>query len=129
MGFLAVTETRLQEMREKHRPSVLVVVEERSKKGQVLKDSKGVATKLYSFKHDRGSVVEEKKTTEGDDKVTDEDKLRLESQSSNLDELLCTLNVDSELGSLPDLQDQVFPLDCSPFCFSKNICLENILSL
>ncbi|XP_061353925.1 uncharacterized protein LOC133298614 [Gastrolobium bilobum] len=106
MGYLAVTEARLQELREKHRPSVLVVIEERSRKGRVWKDSKGLASKLYSFKHDPGSVVEERKNTEGGDIVADKDVL-LESQSSNLDELLNSLNVDSEVDSLPDLQEQV----------------------
>ncbi|KAJ6742610.1 TBC1 DOMAIN FAMILY MEMBER GTPASE-ACTIVATING PROTEIN [Salix viminalis] len=61
MGYLAVTEARLLELREKHRPAVLVVVEERSKGGRIWKDSKGLASKLYSFKHDPGSLVEEKK--------------------------------------------------------------------
>ncbi|KAL2323307.1 hypothetical protein Fmac_027686 [Flemingia macrophylla] len=103
MGFLTVTEATLRELREKHLPSVLGVIEERSKKGRVWKDSKGLATKLYSFKHDRGSLVEERKDTQGSDTAADE-KEQLESHSSNIDELL---NVDSELDSLPDLQDQV----------------------
>lgn len=107
MGYLAVTEARLQELREKHRPSVLVVVEERSTKGRVWKDSKGLASKLYSFKHDQAPLVEERKTTEGGDVVADEDKSPLESHSSNIDELLNSLNVDSEVDSLPDLQEQV----------------------
>lgn len=106
MGFLAVTEARLKELREKHLPSVLDVIEERSKKGRVWKDSKGLASKLYSFKHDRGSLVEERKITEGSDKVAD-GNVQSESRSSNLDELLSSLNVDSELEALPDLQDQV----------------------
>ncbi|KAJ6407363.1 hypothetical protein OIU84_010801 [Salix udensis] len=44
MGYLAVTEARLLELREKHRPAVLVVVEERSKGGRIWKDSKGLAS-------------------------------------------------------------------------------------
>ncbi|KAJ1391307.1 Rab-GTPase-TBC domain [Sesbania bispinosa] len=106
MGYLAVTEARLQELREKHRPSVLDVIEERSKKGRAWKDSKGLSSKLYSFKHDPGSVVEERKITEGGDVVAGED-VQSESHSSNLDELLNSLNVDSEVDSLPDLQEQV----------------------
>ncbi|GLT79297.1 hypothetical protein SLA2020_507900 [Shorea laevis] len=100
MGFLAVTEARLQELREKHRPSVLVVVEERSRGGRVWKDTKGLATKLYSFKHDPGSLVEEKKAVEGHG-----DASNLVKRSSNLDELLSGLNL--EIDSLPDLQEQV----------------------
>jgi len=106
MGYLAVTEARLKELREKHLPSVLVVIEERSMKGRAWKNSKGVATKLYSFKHDRGSMVEERKTTEESDAVAD-GSAKLESRSSNLNEMLNSLNVDSELEALPDPQDQV----------------------
>ncbi|XP_057423383.1 uncharacterized protein LOC130717245 isoform X2 [Lotus japonicus] len=106
MGYLAVTEARLQELRDKHRQSVLDVIEERSRKGRVWKDSKGLASKLYSFKHGPESLVDEKKTTEGGDMVTDKN-VQLESRSSGLDELLNSLNVDSEVDSLPDLQEQV----------------------
>ncbi|GLT47859.1 hypothetical protein SLA2020_215190 [Shorea laevis] len=100
MGFLAVTEARLQELRKKHRPSVLVVIEERSKTGQDWKDTKGLATKLYSFKHNPGSLVEEKGIAEGLEETPN-----LRDHSSNLDELLSGLN--SEIDSLPDLQEQV----------------------
>jgi len=106
MGYPAVTEARLNELRDKHLPSVLVVIEERSMKGRALKDSKGIATKLYSFKHDRGSRVEERKTTEESVAVADA-SVQLESHSSNLNEMLNSLNVDSELEALPDPQDQV----------------------
>ncbi|XVF55393.1 hypothetical protein PTKIN_Ptkin06aG0033000 [Pterospermum kingtungense] len=104
MGFLAVTDAKLQELREKHRPSVLQVIDERTNKGQVSKESKGLATKLYSFKHDRGTRLEEPKPAEvlGDGKTS-----KLESRSSNLDELLCSLGADSEIGSQPTLQEQV----------------------
>ncbi|XP_023893316.2 uncharacterized protein LOC112005306 isoform X2 [Quercus suber] len=105
MGFLAVNEARLQELRTKHRPAVLVVVEERSKRGRVWKDSKGLASKLYSFKHDPVSLIEEKKSTGGDN-LADEDKSPLNG-TTNLDELFNSLSVESELDSLPDLQEQV----------------------
>ncbi|KAI9392765.1 hypothetical protein POPTR_006G133400v4 [Populus trichocarpa] len=100
IGYLAVTEARLLQLREKHRPAVLVVVEERSKGGRVWKGSKGLASKLYSFKHDPGSLVEEKNVSKGN-------KSLLESHSSNLDDLLSGLSVDPEVDSLPDLQEQV----------------------
>ncbi|XP_022633665.1 rab GTPase-activating protein 1 isoform X2 [Vigna radiata var. radiata] len=106
MGYPLVTEARLKELRDKHLPSVLVVIEERSMKGRALKDSKGIATKLYSFKHDRGSLVEESKTTEESVAVADA-SVQLASRSSNLNEMLNSLNVDSELEALPDPQDQV----------------------
>ncbi|XP_020971443.1 TBC1 domain family member 8B-like isoform X2 [Arachis ipaensis] len=107
MGFLAVTEEKLHELREKHRPSVLEVVEERARKGRLWKDSKGIASKLYSFKHDQEPLVEEKKVNKGDDMAANEEIPRIESHSSDLDELLHSLNVDSEVDSLPDLQEQV----------------------
>ncbi|XVE96776.1 hypothetical protein REPUB_Repub02eG0252000 [Reevesia pubescens] len=104
IGFLAVTEPKIQELREKHRPAVLLVIEERTKRGPVWKDSKGIASKLYSFKHDRGSLLEETKPAED---LADGDTSKLEHRSSNLDELLCSLNADSEVDSIPDLQVQV----------------------
>lgn len=107
MGFMAVTEARLQELREKHRPAVLVVVDERSKRGRVWKDSKGLASKLYSFKHDHRSLVEEKKNAEEGDMLAKGDQSQSGPRSSNLDDLLDSLTVDSEVDSLPDLQEQV----------------------
>ncbi|KAA0044045.1 ecotropic viral integration site 5 protein-like protein isoform X3 [Cucumis melo var. makuwa] len=103
MGFLTVTEVRLVELREKLRPSVLAVIEERTKKGRVWKDSKGLASKLYSFKHDPGSPVEMKKTAAGADAGP---------CTPNLDDFLSGLAGDSETESLPDLQEQVtiFPM-------------------
>ncbi|XP_038904800.1 ecotropic viral integration site 5 protein homolog isoform X2 [Benincasa hispida] len=98
MGFLTVTEVRLVELREKLRPSVLAVIEERTKKGRVWKDSKGLASKLYSFKHDPGSPVERKKTAAGAD---------VEPCTPNLDDFLNGLAGDSETESVPDLQEQV----------------------
>ncbi|WCJ26222.1 Ypt/Rab-GAP domain of gyp1p superfamily protein [Euphorbia peplus] len=87
MGFLAVDEARLQELRIKHRPSIQIVVEERSKGRKVWKDSKGLASKLYSFKND-------KNTSEG-----------VNSKSAtDLDTLLDGLGAE---GALPDLQEQV----------------------
>ena len=109
MGFLAVTDAKLQELREKHRPAVLLVVEERIKGGQVWKDSKGLASKLYSFKHEHGSLQEEIKP---DEDLADGNTSKLEPRTSNLDELLCSLNADSEVGSLPDLQEQVLFFVC-----------------
>ncbi|XP_030521974.1 TBC1 domain family member 8B isoform X4 [Rhodamnia argentea] len=107
MGFLAITEARLHNLREKHRPSVLEVVEERSRKGRVWKDSKGLATKLYSFKHDTPSLVKETKSIERpEDVAADADASHLDN-SSHLEDLLGGLAVDSEVDSLPDLQEQV----------------------
>ncbi|XVE61779.1 hypothetical protein DITRI_Ditri06bG0066800 [Diplodiscus trichospermus] len=96
MGFLSVTDDKLQELREKHRPAVLLLVEGRTKKGRAWKDPKGLASKLCSFKKDRGSLLEETKPVKD-----------LADGSSNLNQLLSSLNADSEDGSVPDPQEQV----------------------
>ncbi|CAI9098105.1 OLC1v1034688C2 [Oldenlandia corymbosa var. corymbosa] len=99
MGFLTVTEDRLQELREKHRASVVEVVEERSKGARVWKDPKGLATKLYSFKHNPEPLVKEQKLEE-------DSGSNLENHSAELDKMLSGLDIDSELNFLPDIQDQ-----------------------
>ncbi|KAK6942875.1 Rab-GTPase-TBC domain [Dillenia turbinata] len=106
MGFLAVTEARLQELRDKHRPAVLRAVEERSKVGEVRRDPKGLATKLYSFKHDKG-VKETHAAEKSYDVLTDGDLPQMVSGVSDLDTFLNGLTVSSELDSIPDLQEQV----------------------
>lgn len=107
MGFVAVTEVRLQNMRQKHRPEILKVVEERSKGVRAWKDSGGLASKLFSFKQDRGSSI-----IETDPLEKDMAKSQLESRSTTFDEFLNGLMVDSEIDSLPDLQEQVPYLFC-----------------
>lgn len=108
MGYSTVTEARLQELREKHRPSVLVVVEERSKGGRV-SNSKGLASKLYSFKHEPEPLIEEnKKSEELDDAHVDGDMSQMEPSPSDLDQMLSGLTVNSELEGR-DPQDQVAP--------------------
>lgn len=109
MGFLSVTEDRLQGLREKHRPSVLATVEERSKGARVWKDPKGLATKLYSFKHNPESLIKEPRVEEASgDKLVGGDVSHSESHpTTDLSELLDGLNIDSEVDSLPDLQEQV----------------------
>ncbi|KAK8303285.1 hypothetical protein V6Z12_D04G141000 [Gossypium hirsutum] len=105
MGFLSVTNAKLYELSEKYRPDVLLIVEERTKIArQVWKDSKGLASKLYNFKHDHESLMEERKSAK--DSV-DEDASKLEPRSLYLDELLSSLNADSEVDSLPNLQEMV----------------------
>lgn len=106
MGYLAVTEARLQELREKHRPAVLEVIEERSKGGRVWKDSKGLASKLYSFKHDPPPLIKDTNIEGPDDKLTDDNQV----SSTNLDDFLQGLTDNSEEDSVPDLQDQVTKL-------------------
>lgn len=107
MGFVAITEGRLQELREKHRPAVLVAIEERSK-GQVSKNSKNLATKLFSFKHDPGTTTkEENSKAESGEKLIDGSISRLECHSDNLDDFLSAETIESKVDSLPDLEEQV----------------------
>ncbi|XP_075087125.1 uncharacterized protein LOC107761523 isoform X2 [Nicotiana tabacum] len=108
MGFLNVTEDRLLALREKHRPAVLAVTEERSQGGPVRKDPKGLASKLYSFKHDPESFIKETKPEErqGDKKIGNKTS-DSNSNSASLDEYFNNLNIDSHVDSLPDLQEQV----------------------
>ncbi|KAL9268414.1 TBC1 domain family member 9-like protein [Drosera capensis] len=108
MGFLAVNEARLEDLRNKHRPAVLGVVEERSRGSHVFKDSKGLASKLYSFKYDSQSFVKEAKTKEGlGSQRSDKNKSHPKYAPEKLEELFSSINIDPELESLPDLQDQV----------------------
>ncbi|XP_039066063.1 EVI5-like protein [Hibiscus syriacus] len=104
MGFLDVTDSKLHDLREKYRSDVLLVVEERINRGWVWKDSKGLSSKLYTFKHGHDSQLEENKPAEDS---ADGDASKLDPRDSNLDEFLSSLNVDSNIGSLPDLQERV----------------------
>ncbi|KAK4731031.1 hypothetical protein R3W88_024019 [Solanum pinnatisectum] len=108
MGFVNVTEDRLLALREKHRPAVLAVTQERSKGGLVKKDPKGLASKLYSFKHDPDSFMKETKPEEcSGDKKRDNKISGSNSNSASMDEFLNSLNIDSHMDSLPGLQEQV----------------------
>ncbi|KAE8654292.1 Run and tbc1 domain containing 3 [Hibiscus syriacus] len=91
MGFLAVTDAKLRKLRDKLRPSVLLDVEERTKRSRFTKASKGLAYTRYCVKNERGSLLEEAKLVED---LADGDELKLESHSSFLDQLLCSLSAD-----------------------------------
>ncbi|CAN4117002.1 unnamed protein product [Withania somnifera] len=108
MGFLNVTEDRLVALREKHRPTVLAVTQETSKGGPVKKEAKALATKLYSFKLDPESfMIETKPEEQSGEKKTGNKVSDSNSNSANLDEFLNSLNIESHVDSLPDLEDQV----------------------
>ncbi|KAM7271966.1 hypothetical protein ACFE04_031180 [Oxalis oulophora] len=92
MGYQNVTENRLNELRNKHRPAVITALEERARGLQAWRDSQGLASKLYSFKHDpkkNGGLS------------------RSESGSTNPDDALVSLTSDLQIDSVPDLQEQV----------------------
>ncbi|KAL2549459.1 Ypt/Rab-GAP domain of gyp1p superfamily protein [Forsythia ovata] len=97
MGYQNVHETRLQELRNKHRPTVRAVLEERLKGVQVWRDTKGLASKLYSFKHDPDSMMA------GADK-TEEMAAQTNGDTAYPD---MSLNGDMEIDSVKDLQEQV----------------------
>ncbi|XP_031250101.1 ecotropic viral integration site 5 protein homolog isoform X1 [Pistacia vera] len=108
MGFQNVNDSRLQELRNKHRPAVIASVEERSKGLQAWRDSKGLASKLFNFKQDPKSMLTEtNKGARTDDTQTNGNLSRSESGSTNVDEVLINLTGDVEIDSVPDLQDQV----------------------
>ncbi|VFQ61928.1 unnamed protein product [Cuscuta campestris] len=108
MGFSNVTEDRLQELRKKHRPSVISTLEERSKGGQVLKDPKSLVTKLCSFKHDSQLRMKQVKTEEGSgDRIVDSDESHSRTSSTYLEDFLNSVPTDLEADSVPDLQEQV----------------------
>ncbi|XP_065870406.1 uncharacterized protein [Euphorbia lathyris] len=100
MGYQNVNETRLQELRNKHRASVIATIEERIKGLQAWRDTKGLASKLYNFKHDTKSLLADSKQSNGE-------LSRSESGSTNADDVLISLTGDMETDSVSDLQDQV----------------------
>lgn len=61
MGYQTVNEVKLLELRDKYRPEVIDAMEKRSRG---VKNSKDLASKLYSFKHDPGSLLPGTKSTE-----------------------------------------------------------------
>ncbi|KAF9593591.1 hypothetical protein IFM89_024225 [Coptis chinensis] len=99
MGYQAVNEARLVNLRNKHRSSVIAATEERSKGLRVWRDSQNLASKLYSFKHDPGSVLKGTSPTGHDDTPKYGEISLLESNSPDL------FSADIDLG--PDLQEQV----------------------
>uniref|UniRef100_A0A1J3J3D7 TBC1 domain family member 8B n=1 Tax=Noccaea caerulescens TaxID=107243 RepID=A0A1J3J3D7_NOCCA len=103
MGYQNVHEIRLQELRSKHRPAVIAALEERSRGLQAFRDSKGIASKLYSFKQDPKSVLVDSSKAS----LTNGSLSRSESGSSNADEVLVSLTGDVEVDSVQDLQAQV----------------------
>ncbi|KAL8152672.1 hypothetical protein V2J09_010432 [Rumex salicifolius] len=97
MGFLTVTEAKLQKLRNKHRPSVLRIIEETRTGNKVSKVSKKIATKLYSFKRAPPGGMKE---TKGGGRSTESGVSEALSSDS------CT-TTDPEEDSAPDLEEQV----------------------
>lgn len=97
MGFLTVTEAKLQDLRNKHRPSVLGIIEETRTGSKVSKESKSIATKLYSFKRPQGG---KKESRESGLRPTDTDGSENMSPSTSP-------SGDLEEDSVPDLEEEV----------------------
>ncbi|KAG6728489.1 hypothetical protein I3842_02G175500 [Carya illinoinensis] len=108
MGYQNVNETRLQVLRNKHRPAVITALAERSKGLQVWRNSQGLASKLYGFKHDpKSMIIEANKTEKSLDTQTNGSLSRSESGSTNADEIIISLTGGEEIDSAKDLQEQV----------------------
>ncbi|KAL0303074.1 UNVERIFIED_CONTAM: TBC1 domain family member 9B [Sesamum radiatum] len=107
MGYQNVQETRLQELRNKHRPAVKAALEERSKGVRVWKDPHGLASKLYSFKKDPGLMVIGNDKADQVDTHMNGDASHLDSSSADAGDLYMNLNGNGEIDSAKDLEEQV----------------------
>ncbi|KAI4384016.1 hypothetical protein MLD38_009788 [Melastoma candidum] len=108
MGYQNVHERRLEELRNKHRAAVIEAIEERSKGLQAWRDSQGLASKLYGFKHGNKSLLmEADKAGATADTRENSDLSRSDSDSANAVGFVISLTGDTEIDSVPDLQSQV----------------------
>ncbi|KAI4370641.1 hypothetical protein MLD38_018968 [Melastoma candidum] len=106
MGYQNVHEKSLEELRNKHRAAVIEAVEERAKGFQAWRDSKGLASKLYGFRHNSKSLMMGADKTGGlADDQTNGDLSR--SPSGSVVDGVVSLTGDVEVDSVPDLQSQV----------------------
>ncbi|KAG2592760.1 hypothetical protein PVAP13_5NG577600 [Panicum virgatum] len=104
MGYQAVGEARLQELRNKHRPSVISSMEQRARGLRAWRDTNSLASKLYNFKRDTEPLVSLSEEQSNDS--TDGDNNQ-ETSSGNMNDMYLGLTVNSEIDSLPDPKDQV----------------------
>ncbi|KAL6841294.1 hypothetical protein ACP4OV_028812 [Aristida adscensionis] len=106
MGYQSVNETILQELRNKHRPSIISSMEERAKGPTVWTDTNGLASKLYNFKRDPEPLVSINDSTDQSSDAGDGDANQ-ESDPGDMDDMYGGVTVNSEIDSLPDPKDQV----------------------
>ncbi|PAN19059.1 hypothetical protein PAHAL_3G246700 [Panicum hallii] len=106
MGYQSVNETILQELSNKHRPSVISSMEERAKGLGAWTDTNGLASKLYNFKRDPEPLVSLSDSADQLSDVGDGDANQ-ESDPGNMDDMYGGVTVNSEIDSLPDPKDQV----------------------
>ncbi|CAA7392809.1 unnamed protein product [Spirodela intermedia] len=98
MGYQGVNEAKLRDLRNKHRPAVIAATEERSKGVRDWSDSRGLASKLYSFRHDPVSLLTETVPKEGSNGVN--------GNGTDINEFI-SVTGDGEIDLIPDLKDQV----------------------
>lgn len=105
MGYQTVDEVNLEQLRKRHRPEVIAVMEERSRGLRAWKDSQGLASKFYRLKHGPESLRMETNSTDGSAGLQANGDLPLKSESA--EGYFSSLTVDGELDSVPDLKEQV----------------------
>ncbi|GAB4854888.1 hypothetical protein Ancab_023474 [Ancistrocladus abbreviatus] len=107
MGYQNVSEAKLRELRAKHRPAVIAAIEERSRGLQGWKNSRSLASKLYSFKQGPGSIMMEANKLNVPDEKTKGGTTDLECAPTTPDDFFLGLagGLDGDPGL--DLQEQV----------------------
>ena len=96
----------MQELRNKHRPSVISSIKDRAKGLAVWTDTDGLTTKLYNFKRDPEPLVSISDSADQLSDVGDGDANQ-ESDLGNMDDIYGGVTVNAEIDSLPDPKDQV----------------------
>ncbi|KAM0923888.1 hypothetical protein ACQ4PT_005232 [Festuca glaucescens] len=105
MGYQSLNEAGLQDLRNKHRPSVISSMEERAKGLGVCKDNV-LASKLYNFKREPEPLVSINNSADQMSDDADGD-INQEGDYGDMDDMYGGLTVNSEIDSLPDPKDQV----------------------
>ncbi|KAM0861953.1 hypothetical protein ACQ4PT_045565 [Festuca glaucescens] len=105
MGYQSLNEAGLQDLRNKHRPSVISSMEERAKGLGVCKDNV-LASKLYNFKREPEPLVLINNSADQMSDDADGD-INQEGDYGDMDDMYGGLTVNSEIDSLPDPKDQV----------------------
>jgi hypothetical protein len=118
MGYQAVDEARLQDLRNKHRPSVLSSMENRAKGLRAWRSTSGLASKLYNFKRDAEPLVSISIEQLNDSKDGD---VNQETGSGNIDDMYHGLTVNTEIDLLPDPKDQVSLPICLIVSLASNL--------
>ncbi|RZR93151.1 hypothetical protein BHM03_00021579 [Ensete ventricosum] len=95
----------LEQLRKRHRPEVIAVMEERSRGLRAWKDSQDLASKFYRLKHGPGALRMETNSMDGSAGLQANGDLPLKPESA--EGYFSSLTVDGELDSVPDLKEQV----------------------